>query len=301
MARKYTIEKVKNIFLEQGCKLLSREYKRVHDILDYECNCGIVSKISLSSFLNGCRCKECGNKKKGNNTKYSYEQVKNIFLEQNCELLSVEYKNARDILQYKCNCGRISKTRLTHFLRGHRCRSCGTKQTKGKLSFSYKEVKNTFKINGCELLSKKYKRSHDILDYRCFCGRKSKITFAHFLSGERCKKCGIEKLTGKNNPNYNPDLTDEDRINRRKIPENEIWRKAIYIKYDYTCQRCFQRGGKLNAHHIQNYSTNKELRFEENNGVILCEKCHKKFHKKYGNKNNTQQQLDKFVNLIIFV
>lgn len=78
-------------------------------------------------------------------------------------------------------------------------------------------------------------------------------------------------------------------------------KRYIYIKYDFTCQKCMVRGYKLNAHHIQNYSTNKDLRFDLKNGIVLCEKCHKNFHKKYGNKNNTQEQLDAFINLVVLV
>jgi len=299
MINKYTIEKVKNIFEDHGCELLSEEYKRVHDKLDYRCDCGNISKISLSSFLYGCRCKECGNKKKGNNVKYSYEQVEKIFTDQGCELLSKEYKNARDKLDYKCSCGNVSKIRLTHFLRGSRCELCGLEKIKKKLRFSYKDVENIFEDNGCKLLSKDYKNGHSPLDYKCSCGDISKIQLSHFLGGQRCKKCGIEKMTGPNNPCYNHNLSDEDRINRRKIPENDIWRKKIYAKNDYTCQKCFQRGRKLNAHHILNYSSNKELRFEDSNGITFCEKHHKEFHKEYGNKNNTQEQLDEFLNLVI--
>ena len=298
MTIKYTIEKVKNIFAEQDCKLLSREYKRVHDILDYKCSCGVISKISLSSFLYGCRCKECGNKKKGNNIKYSHNQVKKIFEDQNCELLSPEYKNARSNLDYKCSCGNISKIRLVHFLRGHRCKKCGREKTKKNLRWSYKDVENKFKDNGCELLSKEYKNWHSPLDYICSCGTKSKITLSHFLSGQRCKKCGIEKMSGENSPSYNHNLTDEDRIKGRKTPENDIWRKGVYIKNDFTCQKCFQSGVYLNAHHILNYSSNKELRFEDSNGITFCQPCHKQFHKKYSNKNNTQEQLDEFLNLV---
>ncbi len=50
MASKYEIEQVRNIFKEQDCELLSKEYKRVHDILDYKCSCGNISKIRFSLF-----------------------------------------------------------------------------------------------------------------------------------------------------------------------------------------------------------------------------------------------------------
>ncbi len=236
----------------------------------------------------------CEKKTRGNNTKYSYDRVKEIFEEQGCKLLSEEYLNARIPLDYKCSCRSISRIRLTHFIRGHKCRKCSGKRVGKCLKLTYKQVKKVFKDGGCELLSKDYKNGHSPVDYKCSCGIISKIRLAKFMRGQRCKKCGIDKMSGENSPSYNPNLTDEDRISRRKIPENGIWIKKIYAKNDYTCQKCSQRGGKLNAHHIKNYSSHKELRFEESNGVALCEKCHKDFHKKYGNRNNSQFQLDKF-------
>lgn len=238
-------------------------------------------------------------KERGNNTKYSYEQVKNIFSEQNCELLSSEYKNAKEKLDYRCSCGKVSTARLTHFLKGHRCRSCGSRKTTDFNKLSHDDVKKMFEDNGCTLISKKYKNNHTLMDYKCDCGSVSKITLSHLREGRRCKKCGLAKMSGPNNPNYNPNLTDEDRINRRKVAENDIWRNKIYDRDDYTCQRCFQRGGKLNAHHIFNYCSHKDLRFEEGNGVTFCGTCHRGFHKKYGITGNNQNQLDEFLRISV--
>ena len=55
-----------------------------------------------------------------------------------------------------------------------------------------------------------------------------------------------------------------------------------------------KKGGKLNAHHIKNYSSNEELRLVLSNGITLCEKHHKEFHKIYGKKNNNLFQLEEF-------
>ena len=42
--------------------------------------------------------------------------------------------------------------------------------------------------------------------------------------------------------------------------------------------------------------TYKEGRTDINNGITLCVDCHKKFHEKYGNKNNDLNQIKEFLN-----
>ena len=66
--------------------------------------------------------------------------------------------------------------------------------------------------------------------------------------------------------------------NYRRTPEYYRWRKAVYERDNYTCQKCGTRGGNLNAHHIKPFSKNKELRTDINNGITLCCKCHKEVH-----------------------
>ena len=66
----------------------------------------------------------------------------------------------------------------------------------------------------------------------------------------------------------------------RFIPEYKEWRKAVFERDNYTCQHCLQRGCRLNAHHIMPFARYPELRFSVNNGISLCESCHKKVHRK---------------------
>lgn len=62
----------------------------------------------------------------------------------------------------------------------------------------------------------------------------------------------------------------------RSRTELREWRTKVFERDNYTCQLCQQRGGKLNADHINAYSMFPELREDINNGRTLCEKCHKK-------------------------
>ena len=55
------------------------------------------------------------------------------------------------------------------------------------------------------------------------------------------------------------------------------WRKSVYIKDGYTCQKCGAKE-KLNAHHIRPWSLFPLDRYSVVNGVTLCETCHKWVH-----------------------
>ena len=82
----------------------------------------------------------------------------------------------------------------------------------------------------------------------------------------------------------------------RSSKEYKLWQKAVFEIDNWTCQKCQQRGGNLHAHHIFNFADYPLLRTSIENGITFCKKCHKEFHKKYGRKNNTKEQLIKFLN-----
>ena len=102
-------------------------------------------------------------------------------------------------------------------------------------------------------------------------------------------------MVGENNPNYNPSLTDEEREQSRHIDGYKEWVYEVKERANFTCDCCGDnRGGNLVSHHLDGYHWNKEGRIDINNGVCLCEKCHKEFHRIYGNKNNTKEQYIEF-------
>lgn len=64
--------------------------------------------------------------------------------------------------------------------------------------------------------------------------------------------------------------------------EDKTWRKAVFLRDDFTCQYCFERGCVLHAHHIRTWKAYPELRYEVSNGLTLCRECHYKVHRKKG-------------------
>ena len=58
------------------------------------------------------------------------------------------------------------------------------------------------------------------------------------------------------------------------------WRTSVYKRDLYTCQACGCVGVRLNAHHIIRWVDDESKRYDIDNGVTLCESCHKIAHKK---------------------
>ena len=108
-----------------------------------------------------------------------------------------------------------------------------------------------------------------------------------------------ERMKGEGNHFWKGGISSEnDTLRHRR--EYKEWRTSVYERDDYTCQCCGTRGGRLNAHHINQFADYTELRYEINNGITLCVDCHDStehgsFHNIYGTHNTTSFQLREYI------
>jgi len=86
---------------------------------------------------------------------------------------------------------------------------------------------------------------------------------------------------GENHPNWRGGVTPRNTAERNS-EQYKAWRKAVFKRDGYVCQKCGQLGKKLNAHHIERFAKNIVLRYDIDNGITLCVDCHKYVHKNEG-------------------
>lgn len=83
--------------------------------------------------------------------------------------------------------------------------------------------------------------------------------------------------------------------NIRNTKEYKTWKRLVFERDNYTCQKTWKTLVELNAHHISNLSVDIDKRFCVDNWITLCEKAHREFHKKYGYRNNNLEQIKEFL------
>lgn len=123
-------------------------------------------------------------------------------------------------------------------------------------------------------------------------GEKNHNWGKHF--SEETRRRLSESHRGEKSGRWKGGVTSENQRMRRGL-DYRLWRKAIFERDNFSCQKCKESGGDLTAHHINNFSEFPELRFSIENGIALCRKCHRAFHKMFGEYNNTREQLEEFM------
>ena len=63
------------------------------------------------------------------------------------------------------------------------------------------------------------------------------------------------------------------------------WRQSILIRSNYKCEKCCKEHEKLHCHHIVSWNKDELLRYDIDNGIVLCPSCHIKEGLKSGEIN----------------
>lgn len=254
--------------------------------LNLVCPNGHIRECSYNSFVK-YKCRYCENEKKLKELIHSIEENGFTFIK--------FPKDARSVATTVCENGHVREAKV-HNLNNFGCPEC-VGNVKKDINF----CRNIFNERGFTLLEEEYISCKTRMRYICTCGRERETTLdiIQHSNIDSCAECKGKKVSGELAPTWKGGITPENEILRRNS-NYRIWRKSVFERDEYTCQCCGKVGDKLRGHHIFSWADNKELRYDINNGITLCNECHdlgyeNSFHTLYGAGKNTREQLDEFL------
>lgn len=111
-------------------------------------------------------------------------------------------------------------------------------------------------------------------------------------------------LEGRSLPNerFQGFPEDLERKDWRKTRSYQHWKQRVLERDNHQCQ-CCGVVASLAVHHINSAKFFTELRYDVNNGIVLCSACHSAFHNDFiGNTamKCTLQQLRDFFKLKVY-
>jgi len=214
-----------------------------------------------------------------------------------CEVTRYCNKCAREVYNmnyikksYTCiDCGKPKSTN------GKRCKDCAKKYIGVKKRLDINVYKNKLESKNFEILSE-FKTTRDRVKLKCKkCGYVYEPIVNNIANkGKGCPKCTIPR--GESHPNWKGGVRVQRKYRDCIDIEHRIWSKKVKERDNYTCRACNRRYVELQSHHILSYKNYPDKRYDINNGVTLCTKCHIEFHKTYGYFNFDFIDLINFIN-----
>lgn len=182
--------------------------------------------------------------------------------------------------EYRINHGGTKKGRHYPYLQRARigkCIICGN---------AYRAVKD-FKLRKQKFCSKKcWNIRAKVINHCRYCGKEIRTVKSSNKQycDQNCRNIDFRiRFVGENSHLWKGGRTEKNKLIRTCARYAE-WRKAVFIRDGYTCKKCKAKSESdkkvyLNAHHIKPVAMFPELAYEVDNGITLCDKCHKKEHK----------------------
>lgn len=132
-----------------------------------------------------------------NKNKLSFDFIRNFIKENNCLLISKEYKNVDTPLKIQCSCGCVFNSTFSNFKKKKFkcCSNCRKKDLNKNLMLDKLYVENFIKKYDCILISE-YKNYNSKIKIRCKCGKTFISTFAKFRLKKYkcCPSCKKEEI-----------------------------------------------------------------------------------------------------------
>jgi len=261
--RKLTYEFVKSKIEECGHKLLSDSYEGSHSKLKCLCSNKHKYQIAWSEWKKGQRCAKCVH----DNLRMSIQFIKSQFEKENYKLLTTEYKNNMQKLEYICPKGHKYSIAWDCWKSGHRCAVCA-----GNIRHTIEFIRSKFEEEGYTLITDKYTNQKQKLDYICSNSHKNSIVWSDWYNqGCRCSTCWSISIIGEGNHRWKNGISYEPYCS---IWKDKEYKEDIKARDNYECQNsdCWGKKGEaaiIMPHHIDYDKKN----CSPSNLITLCRSC----------------------------
>lgn len=192
-----SLDSLRDEYRSARCELLSTDYNGVKTPMEYICQCGHKHTMPYYCFHRGQgrKCPACsGNQRK------TIEEVREIFRDNGCELITNEYKWNRQKLTYIARCGHEHTIKASAFFEGEgrlcpKCQGLVNSNAIRKHDDCY--YIEMFKKANCTLLSRNI-TTNSRVRYIASCGHEDEITIQYFKQGygivcHNCCKKNVSK------------------------------------------------------------------------------------------------------------
>lgn len=233
--------------------IAKEEYRTSATLVEYRCTvCDHKSRVSLSNLLLGVGCEKCSFEIRAVKQRLDYEFIKSEFQKNGLTLITKEYKNKEQKLDYICHCGNQATTTYGTVRNGLiGCKKCRYKAiSESSLRYTIKDAKEIFEKEGYILidqdLDKKISTNNDRLKYKCPKGHEHDMILAKFMAHRRCPTCNNENQRER----YQHDYEYVKNIFKEKGAEllsEEYVNMNTKIKYKCQC-------GHISETTLGNYS-----------------------------------------------
>ena len=261
MACRLDISIVRDAFVENKLLLISETYKNAYGELMYVDIDGKTKIITWRNF----KIKYGYDTGNHNKNRFDIEQVREVYSNKGCTLITNEYRSANQKLDYICPNGHFHSMKFSHFKDNHKCPYCV-----GVSSPDIEFIREDMIKYDYRLLSSEYINNRSPLVYECPRGHIRVTNWSNWNShGKRCKICFHEDNVGPNHGSWRGGISYDEYCDAWADKEYKLDLKE---RDGFRCQNpyCSCNGGVLCLHHIDYNKRN----CHPSNLIILCRVCH---------------------------
>jgi hypothetical protein len=257
-----------------------KDYLNAHQKLPALCPAGNPYQTTYNHFVDKgarCACSACDRRKGNKRKRRTPEQIISELRAVGEEALETPKNASTKILSRCMKCGYERQIVPKDYIYGRTsCGNCANRRKKS--TEEYRE--NELRPKGWDLPEGvEYAGALKAIPHRCPHGHVTMKRPADWRGGYGCSVCADEKQSEERrgvNPVTGEELTEEEIAEleeARKSPEYRRWRENVLARDNERCVLCGSTH-EPQAHHLYSFKNYRELRYEEDNGLVLCAAHH---------------------------